>query len=70
MAQLEGSLQQARNRKCASYRSPFVDLSKHQGLGTSRLNYGSMLIEFIQCSDEPCVYKRYSRNVVVVFSNS
>ena len=41
MVQSEGSLKRAWNRKCASYRNLFVDLSRHQGLGTSRLIYGS-----------------------------
>ena len=31
------SLQRAKKRKCASCKSPFMDLSRHLGLGTSNL---------------------------------
>ena len=37
MFQPEGSLQMARNRKCASYKSQFIDFSRHLCLGTSVL---------------------------------
>ena len=52
--------------KCASCKSPFMNFSRHLGLGTSVLTGGSRHFGFIQCPDEPCVYKRCSRTVVVV----
>ena len=35
MVQPEGFIEKARKRKCANCKSPFMDLSRHQGLGTS-----------------------------------
>ena len=37
MVQSKNSLQRAKKRKCASCKSPFMDLSRHLGLGTSNL---------------------------------
>ena len=37
MVQSKGSLQRTRKIKCASCKSPFTDLSRHQGHGTSNL---------------------------------
>ena len=41
MVQPGGSLQRARNRKCANCKSLFIDFSKHLGLRTSVLTNGS-----------------------------
>ena len=45
MVQPEGSLKKARKRKCASCKSLFMDLSRHQGLGTSNLTSRSNLLD-------------------------
>ena len=34
MVQLEGFIVKVKKRKCASCKSPFMDLSRHQGRGT------------------------------------
>ena len=41
MVQPEGSLQRARNRKCASCKILFIDFNRHLDLGTSVLTDGS-----------------------------
>ena len=45
MVQPESSLQRARKQKCASCRSPFMDLRGHQGLGTSVLTSRSSYLD-------------------------
>ena len=41
MVQLEGSLQRAKNRKCASCKNLFKEFNRHLDLGTSVLTNGS-----------------------------
>ena len=53
MVQPEGSLQRAMNRKCASCKSLFMDLSMHLDLGTSGLIYGSNQLELSNVQMNP-----------------
>ena len=41
MVQLEGFIAKGQKMKCASCKSPFIDLSMHRGLGTSSLTIRS-----------------------------
>ena len=45
MVQPEGFIEKGQERKCASCKSPFMDLSRHQGLGTSNLTSRSNLLD-------------------------
>ena len=45
MVQLEGFIEKGQEKKGASCKSPFMDLSRHQGLGTSSLTTRSNLLD-------------------------
>ena len=65
MVQPEGFVEKAQEKKVCKLQKSIYGLSGHLGLGTSIQSV--KLFGFIQCLDEPCVYKRSNENVIVFF---
>ena len=61
MVQPEGSLKRARNRKCASCKSLFIDFTRHLGLGTSVLTNRSRHLDLSNVLMNLCVQEKQQK---------
>ena len=70
MVQPEGSLQKGQKSKVCELQKSIYGLKQASRSWNISFDQWVKTSGFIQCPDEPCVYKRRSRNMVVVFSVS
>ena len=65
MVQLEGFIAKGQEKKVCKLQKSIYGLKQTSRSWNIRFDKSVKLFEFIQCPDEPCVYKRSSGNVIV-----
>ena len=65
MVQLEGFIAKGQEKKVCKLKKSIYGLKQASRSWNIRFDQAVKSFRFIQCPDEPCVYKRCSKNVVV-----
>ena len=65
MVQLEGFIAKGQEKKVCKLQKSIYGLKEASRSWNIRFNTSVKSFRFIQCPDEPCVYKRSSENVIV-----